>query len=179
LARLHSRFSGAQLPQSGALLRYDASFLRIWADRAAERYGGEVASVAAHYDDVIPLLVSQPHALLHGEFVASNVLVSRDDRRLRVAPVDWEMAGTGPGVLDLAALSSGSWGRTERLELARAYADELGMGVLGRDLLEAARLQVAIQWLGWSPDWTPPTEHAHDWLGEALDAAERLGIRGS
>jgi aminoglycoside phosphotransferase (APT) family kinase protein len=178
LARLHSRFSGARLPQSGALLRYDASFLRIWVERAAERYGGEVASVAAHYNDVISLLASQPRALLHGEFVASNVLVSRDDRRLRVAPVDWEMAGTGPGVLDLAALSSGSWGPKERLELACAYADELGTGALGRELLEAARLQVALQWLGWSPDWTPPAEHAHDWLGEALDAAEGLGIRG-
>jgi hypothetical protein len=40
--------------------------------------------------------------------------------------------------------------------------------------LEDARLLVAVQWLGWSDGWRPPPEHAHDWLADALDAAERL-----
>ncbi|CAA9480570.1 MAG: hypothetical protein AVDCRST_MAG30-771, partial [uncultured Solirubrobacteraceae bacterium] len=43
------------------------------------------------------------------------------------------------------------------------------------DALEAARLVVAVGWLGWSPGWTPPPEHAQDWLAAALDAAERIG----
>ena len=34
--------------------------------------------------------------------------------------------------------------------------------------LARCRLHLALQWLGWSPDWRPPPEHAHDWLGEAL-----------
>jgi hypothetical protein len=33
-----------------------------------------------------------------------------------------------------------------------------------------------VQWLGWSPDWSPPAEHAHDWLGEALHLADKLGL---
>ena len=34
----------------------------------------------------------------------------------------------------------------------------------------AARLHLAVQWLGWSRDWTPPREHATDWLGESVSA---------
>jgi len=33
-----------------------------------------------------------------------------------------------------------------------------------------------MQWLGWSADWSPPAEHAHDWLGEAIAMAEQLGV---
>jgi hypothetical protein len=32
-----------------------------------------------------------------------------------------------------------------------------------------------VQWLGWSSQWSPPAQHAHDWLSEALALAERLG----
>ena len=35
---------------------------------------------------------------------------------------------------------------------------------------------LAVQRLGWSDSWSPPEEHAHDWLAEALRAAERLGL---
>ena len=38
------------------------------------------------------------------------------------------------------------------------------------------RLHLAVQWLGWEPRWEPPAEHRHDWLGEALALAERLGV---
>ncbi len=38
------------------------------------------------------------------------------------------------------------------------------------------RLYIAVQWLGWSRDWSPPAEHAHDWLSEALSLAEELEL---
>jgi hypothetical protein len=87
------------------------------------------------------------------------------------------MAGVGPGVLDLAALAS-AWGDEDVALLARAYGDVLGRPV-EREGLDGARLHLAVQWLGWSREWTPPREHATDWLGEAVRAAERLGLCGA
>jgi len=38
--------------------------------------------------------------------------------------------------------------------------------------LNCCRLFLAVQWLGWADKWVPPSEHAHDWLAEALELAE-------
>ncbi|MBS1843444.1 MAG: hypothetical protein JST53_03410, partial [Actinobacteria bacterium] len=51
----------------------------------------------------------------------------------------------------------------------------------GRELssraLDLARLQVAIQWLGWAPpEWKPPPGQRRDWAAEALEIAEELGL---
>jgi Phosphotransferase enzyme family len=183
LARLHSRFAGVRTLQSPPLLRYDAAFLRLWPDRAAACFDGELERIAARYDAVVERVLMLPTTFLHGEFYASNVLVSRTSGGLRVAPVDWEMAAVGPGLVDLAALSAGGWGHHERGALADAYVDELalqGAQTLGhaelREALGACTLHLALQWLGWSENWSPPPEHTHDWLTEALEAAERLGL---
>jgi hypothetical protein len=44
------------------------------------------------------------------------------------------------------------------------------------EALDAARLLLALQWLGWSPDWSPPVAHAHDWEAEAVFLAEKSGL---
>jgi aminoglycoside phosphotransferase (APT) family kinase protein len=163
LARLHRSFAGSP-PASPTLLRYDAAYFALWAPRAVERYP-ELAALATEHERAVDLLASLPVTFVHGEFYPSNVLVAGD----RIAPVDWEMAGIGPGVLDLAALVAG-WGEEERRALRSAYGD------VDEIALEAARLHVAFQWLGWSSRWTPPNEHAHDWLAEARDAALHLGM---
>lgn len=82
------------------------------------------------------------------------------------------MAGAGPGVLDLAALVT-AWGDDHARRLLDAYAAAAVSPVRDADL-DAARLILAIQWLGWAKRWTPPREHATDWLAEAHAAAERL-----
>ncbi len=69
----------------------------------------------------------------------------------------------------------------ERRRLTDAYVDGLAAegGVAPAKLeqgLAACRLHFALQWLGWSADWRPPAEHAHDWLGEALELARNLGL---
>ena len=111
------------------------------------------------------------------------MLVRRGPAARRVCPVDWEMAAVGPGLLDLAALTAGGWSRRERDAIARAYCDALRRRRcrrLPQELLEAldcALLHLAVQWLGWSADWTPPAEHRQDWLGEALaDRRSALGL---
>jgi hypothetical protein len=163
LSRLHSRFDAA-LPVAEALLSYDAGFFRIWPERAAAKHP-TLSPLVAGYDRVVEILTRQPLTFIHGEFYASNVIVAPS----RVAPVDWEMAGIGPGVLDVAALLSG-WGDAQRASILAGY------GVVPDEALAAARLHIAMQWLGWSPGWTPPPEHAKDWLTEALHAAHELGI---
>jgi thiamine kinase-like enzyme len=94
-----------------------------------------------------------------------------------VAAVDWEQAGIGPGLVDLAALTAGRWGEADRAEIAAAYAATAGSD-FDVGALEACRLHLALQWLGWSPGWTPPVDHRQDWLEEAVKAAARLGLGG-
>jgi aminoglycoside phosphotransferase (APT) family kinase protein len=164
LGCLHATFA-ASPPSPGHLLDHDAAYYRVWPRRAAAR-APEVARIADRYEPVVERLLALPRTLIHGEFYASNVLVAGE----RVAPVDWEMAAVGPGAVDLAALVTG-WTGEERADILAAYHPGVDDGALA-----ACRLHLALQWLGWSSDWTPPQAQAYDWLGEARDAAERLGL---
>lgn len=179
-ARWLARFHVAMAPdldrhrEEGRLIDHDASFYRRWIERAREFSTDPkpVEWLAASHEQVVESLLTQPRTVLHGEFYASNVLVSNT----RVAPVDWELAAAGPGLSDLAALVSG-WPREDREAIAAAYANEPGMPAFTSRDLDLARLQVAIQWLGWAPpEWEPPEERRHDWLGEALALAEELEL---
>jgi aminoglycoside phosphotransferase (APT) family kinase protein len=141
-----------------------------------------LAPLAERYDQVVARLAELPTTFIHGEFYASNVLIERGGGNLRVCPIDWENAAVGPGVIDLAALTTGSWSAAEREQIARGYAGQAaelghapGTGELF-ETLELARLHLAVQWLGWDPTWTAPVEHRHDWLGEALRIAGTLGL---
>ena len=194
LALMHARFAGQieTVARVAPLLRYDARFYRLWADRAragldrgghrlsrAERRGME--RLFEGYDRVIGHLVALPATFLHGEFYASNVLVHEEGEDLRVCPVDWEMAAVGPGLIDLAALTAGGWTADERAALALAYHAALVPGEsrppgVFLEALDYCRLHLAVQWLGWSVGWSPPPEQAQDWLGEALGLAEKLGL---
>ena len=99
----------------------------------------------------------------------------------RVCPIDWEMSAHGPGLLDLAALGSGTWSTDERDRLRVSY--QHGAHQAGNDVMAAAastvainacRLQLCLQWLGWSASWSPPPEHTQNWLAEAMELAETL-----
>ena len=177
LAGLHA----CPVPErAGHLLRYDAAHLHGWLARAqALTPAGALDGVAAVWGQVVRRLTAWPRAIVHGDFHASNILVARAGSAPRIRPVDWELAGVGPGLLDLAALTSGSWSRAARERIALAYAAAPAHVPRPRptDLLDAlahGRLFLAVQWLGWSADWAPPAEHAHDWLAEATALAREL-----
>ena len=177
LAGLHAR----ALPQGSAhLLRYDAAWLRGWLRRAqAQVPAGALDEVGAVWERVVARVAAWPRAIVHGDFHPSNLLVATTGGAARVRPVDWELAGIGPGVLDLAALTSGSWSAGERERIAVAYHRALPPAARSScaDLLDAlahGRLLLAVQWLGWSQDWAPPPEHARDWLSEATALAREL-----
>lgn len=179
-ARWLARFHVAMAPDldrhrtSGRLIDHDADFYGRWIERAREFATDPkpVEWLAARHEQVIDTLLAQPRTVLHGEFYASNVLVSDQ----RVAPVDWELAAAGPGLTDLAALTSG-WPQADREAIAAAYAAVPGVPPFTLRDLDFARLQVAIQWLGWAPpEWEPPKGQRHDWLTEAVELAEELGL---
>jgi hypothetical protein len=180
LADLHGRdLPTAQTP----LLRYDEAWFRGWLKRAqANTPPGALDRIAEGYDRVVQRLAGWPTTFVHGEFYASNVLVQRDGGRIRIRPLDWEMAGQGPGLLDVGALTAGRWTGEERRRIALAYFDAGPAAVRGggrEDFLDAlahCRLHLAVQWLGWSGGWTPPAQHAHDWLADARETAQELGL---
>jgi hypothetical protein len=191
LAHLHLRFSieNETLHRSAPLLRYDAAFYRLWIERAeAFRSTGRRtdawASLVGSYDRAVERLTRLPSTLIHGEFYASNILVEQAREGWRIRPVDWETAAVGPGLVDLAALTSGAWPERERTEMAAAYHGTLlaegWPSFPFEDLLLAlddCRLHLAIRWLGWARDWSPPLENAHDWLGEAMALVEKMKVR--
>jgi Phosphotransferase enzyme family len=120
-----------------------------------------------------------PRTFVHGELYPSNVVVADSGGAVRIAPVDWELAGTGPYALDLAALTSG-WGGDERVSMCRAFQRALaekGEGIGFAELLEAVSLcglALALQWIGWAPGWWAPAPHRHDWVAEALELLDEL-----
>jgi aminoglycoside phosphotransferase (APT) family kinase protein len=168
------------------LLAYDAAHYRRWIWRARQfaTSGGRSSDaarflewLAKRYDAVVEALLELPRTVLHGDFYASNVLVADGVEQLRVAPVDWELAAAGPGLIDLAALISGDWADAEREEMTAAYASVPGIARFSSRELDFARLQLAVQWLGWAPPaWVPPEGQRHDWLTEALTLAQELDI---
>jgi len=185
LAGLHARFPDSPrlraVARGARVRRIGVRELRVWPRRARAFRPDDaaLARVLDSYPRVIDRLRELPASLIHGEFFAANVLVTDSGP----CPVDWESAAVGPSLFDLAALVAGSWPEPRRTALALAYRDALPP-VPGwpppperfLDLLDCCRLHLAVQRLGWSPDWSPPPEQAHDWRGEALHLAERLGL---
>ena len=175
LARFHAGFLDP-CSEASPLIRHTPETHRWWFRRALAIHDAPVAHLAGAHERAISLLLEGPLSALHGEFYPSNILVEKNTGLIH--PVDWEMAGIGPPLLDLAALSAGLSSR-ERQALLHAYLDEAdrsGVPVPEGPIdsaMAACRLLLAVQWLGWAPDWKPPSEHQFDWLSEAtLTAAE-------
>ncbi len=191
LATLHTRFTGTTETHD-FLLRYDRDLWRRWIVRAeafarddgssgwSDEDRARVLHLAGSYDAVVDRLAEIPHTFIHGEFYPSNVLVGLgpDPGARRIAPIDWELAAAGPGLLDLAALTTG-WDRSNSAGIEAAYRErhEPATGAVPFDeALAACRLHLAVQWLAWEPSWSPPKEHQRDWLSEAEREARLLGI---
>jgi hypothetical protein len=176
LGRFHASVDVEEAQQAlPLLLRYDASFYWDWLHRARELAGAALDQITERYDRVIEVLLALPRSVLHGEFYPSNILIQRQ-AVIRVCPVDWEMAAIGPALSDVAALASGKWGRDERLRILKAYCAALPKRLQPGDLITAfdcCQLQLAVHWIGWSRNWSPPQEHAHDWLAEAIGVSRR------
>src|SRR5262249_29077945 len=158
------------LMQRAPLVHYGAEYFDQWFKRLQHFVeqgqlprGAEalLPRLQEHYGDMVRMLCKLPKSLLHGEFYASNVLVERKPTGWPTWPGDWEMAAVGPGLLDLAALTAGKWSEVHRKAIALAYWEELpgetrqDSAEFFRDL-DLCRLFLGVQWLAWSPAWSPP-----------------------
>ena len=198
LAKLHTEFDTATRPLRQAqlthLLAYNEDFLKVWVSRAEtclrqkngiydrgvwQRFG----RVVDHYNEVIERLLRLPKTLIHGEFYPSNIILRATKRGWAICPVDWELAAIAPGLMDLAALTSGNWTFEQKHRLVAAYHRGLAptqnwppsLAKLMEDV-ECCQLHLAVQLLGWATSWRPPEAHAQDWLQEVLRLADKLGI---
>jgi hypothetical protein len=174
-------------PAAPRLLRYDRLFYESWMRRAcafhvdSSRY---MRAMLEPHRKVVDWLLRERPVFVHGEFYSSNVLVERTaGGRAVVRPIDWEMASLGPASIDLACLLAGRWTDEQRADAADAYYTELA--VLGRPVpvrerylrtLDYCLIHLSVRNLGWSADWTPPSDRAHDWLGEALRLCEKWNL---
>jgi len=161
------------------LLHRDAGWHEGWIDAALAALGDDelAARLRASRAPLVERLDALPRAFVHGELYPANVLVARGEGQARIAPVDWELAGSGPYALDLAALVGG-WSREDRLAMCRAFHRSLPAGAPGFEELLAAtelcELSLALQWIGWAPGWVPPETQRHDWRGEASRLLEAV-----
>jgi aminoglycoside phosphotransferase (APT) family kinase protein len=191
LGEFHAAFAGRHEDVREAnphLLDLSSDWFNSWCGRALDRLADSddpraerLRQALQSYDGVVSALTALPRTFIHGELYPSNVLVVRGSPP-RICPVDWEMAAIGPGLIDLAALVGG-WDEPQRRRLIAAYrrgSRRAPGGASGPQAVEEdlarCRFHLALQWLGWSADWRPPAEHAHDWLGEALELADELGL---
>lgn len=195
LAGMHGRFAKEASWQlkNQHLLRYDADFYLLWLRRAhlfagqgkkrSELSQSDLEWLATRYERAVELMLGLPVTFIHGEFYASNVILADVSGAQRVCPIDWEIAGVGPGLIDLAALTGGAWEEADRTAVALAYRETsngLGDSSLAPEefvrALDCCRLHLSIRWLGWAPSWSPPRKHRHDWAGEAMRLAEQLDL---
>jgi hypothetical protein len=176
------------------LLNYDRQLFGLWLDRADRflhaRRAAQPATVwrqfrhvANRYNHVIDRLVTLPRTFIHGEFYPSNIILRDAASNNHICPIDWEAAAIAPGLIDLTALTSGDWTPDQRQDLVSAYHEALepadGWPPEMPELLELVdycQLHLAMQWLGWAADWSPPKMHAHNWLNEVLRLAKRLRL---
>jgi hypothetical protein len=179
-----------QLRTSANLIEYTADYYTQWLQRALtffrddappSRFGRDgLHWLASHFDEVVARVRAWPRTLIHGDYNASNVLVQRTRDGWAVCPIDWEMAALGPGILDLAAITSGNWSEPERRKIIAGYVGARGAAGPSldetADAVDYAQIYLSVQWLGWFGRRRPPAEHSRDWLADALERAARLQL---
>jgi hypothetical protein len=174
LADMHCRMAGVVANEvlTANLLTFNEDFFNTWIDRAehlpnlrangTENGFSAIWRLTAQCRRAVRNICSLPQTFIHGEFYASNILISTCGGRIRICPIDWETSAIGPGMLDLAALVAGDWTEQQRAELAFAYYDSLPSEMRPYDNLQEfarslchCRLFMAIKWLGWSSNLKP------------------------
>jgi hypothetical protein len=157
-AAFHRAAEGLR-PYPEALTVYDRSYYRGWADRtedfaaAARSRRPWLAKVCASFAEHGPDLLGARPTVIHGEYYPHNVL-SRQHREIH--PVDWESAALAAGEIDLASLTEG-WPTSYASRCESLYQQVRWPGGAPPEFeraLAAARVYLALRWLGESPEQT-------------------------
>jgi Phosphotransferase enzyme family len=181
LAQLHLDFArrGDRLLERDFLLRLDRDYLLAWAGRAVAAVSSLSAELASRLqrtvDDLgaaVDLLAEQPPTLVHNDLAPKNVIADTAVRPNRTCIVDWEMAGVGCGLIDLAHLTYGlPPSAAERM--LDLYGEELaGTGLMPsgnerKRLLASCRLQGSLYRLAHADVWRLPLERVGEWIADS------------
>jgi hypothetical protein len=183
LAVLHASFArqGGALARHDFLLRIDGSYLGAWATRAvaaaheaSAAVGRRLERVVGDHREIAELLTAQPLTLVHNDLAPKNAIADVSSSPARICFVDWEMAGVGCGLLDLAHLMHGLSPPDEE-RLRSAYCSELGgAGLLpsGRGLrrvLDACALHNAVYRVAHAQEWGIQRRTVTQWVDEIAD----------
>jgi aminoglycoside phosphotransferase (APT) family kinase protein len=181
LARLHLAFAAPDGRPLGRdfLLRLDRDYVAAWAERAvaavsslSARLGGRLRRTVDRMGAAADLLAGQPPTLVHNDLAPKNVIAATAAGGERICIVDWEMAGVGCGLVDLAHLTHGL-APEEAARMLEAYGRELaGSNLLPpagerERLLAACRLHGALYRLAHVDAWGLPPETAATWIAES------------
>ena len=139
IARIHSRFwNDSRVPPMGTsaavVERFNEVSKRGW-NPLVERYGSSTGAALAQFEWVrdnprtwLEHRGSSPQTLAHGDFQPENILLTTDPLRRNVI-IDWQLAGAGPGICDVAIFIVSSLTVEERRNhedaLLRAYHEVL------------------------------------------------------
>ena len=184
LGRMHGAFAArvGELQTLDFLDRYDASYNMATAKRALSVLSESVHTHAARaiegvvdgYGRIATELAREPMTLVHGDLAPKNVV---NDDRTDTRPVlfvDWEWAGIGPGLGDLADLANGLDRAATRRMLAE-YASAAAPTAVPADEAAIARsfelvlLHKTMFRLGRSIDWGVSDDMIADWSQLASD----------
>jgi thiamine kinase-like enzyme len=176
LARFHAHFARqpGRLLECDFLLRLDGPYLAHWARRAQAALAewlpdlaAELETVVSRYERVTDPIGRQPLTLVHNDLAPKNVIADRKSDPPRIALVDWEMAGSGCGVLDLVHLKHGLAIEDDR-RMCADYFDELAQqGFAATDsarLVAACDLHITIYRLAFGKAWGVPIPTMAQWV---------------
>ncbi len=181
LAQLHLAFArqGDRLLERDFLLRLDRDYLLAWAGRAVAAVSSLSVELANRLqrtvDDLgaaVDLLAEQPPTLVHNDLAPKNVIADTSASPNRTCIVDWEMAGVGCGLMDLAHLTHGLPPRAAE-RMLDLYGEELtGTGLMpsheeGTRLLASCRLHGALYRLAHAEAWRLPPERVEEWIADS------------
>jgi hypothetical protein len=148
-----------------------------------------LGQLLSQVEAVAQKLQTAPPTLLHGDFHPGNLLLQDEDE---VFVFDWQLAGVGPGVLDLVTFVNACLWDSPAMPitaeaLTQVYREEVTarVGIHWGDgewveLLDQARMWCFIQeMLGWAANASPQEFAVREamfrdlWLRPVLDAANR------
>ncbi|MDR3513909.1 MAG: phosphotransferase [Caulobacteraceae bacterium] len=123
---------GARTETNNAILQMLPAVLAGFRDRYQDVLEPEFMAVCARLPEVMTNLQadrSVPLTIQHGDFRLDNILFDVQGGRRRMATLDWQTVGLGPGLVDVAYFLSAGLGHADRRqhegELVRRYHTEL------------------------------------------------------
>ena len=150
------------------LKRYDKEYYLGWIRRTVDFAGPNHRRLSwLHHlreraeEFLSPLLHSVP-AIIHGEYYQHNILFHQG----RVYPIDWESAAVAEGLIDLACLTDGWESKIADVCMATYIRTRWPEGAPAEfaRVLNAARLYMAVRWLGDDPDFTRRAGARGHWM---------------